>query len=81
MDNVISYQVVLPNATVVTASSTSYSDLFWGLKGGFNNFGNINPPSLLSIVRLRVTPLGIVTSAVLKAYPIGKVYVRPIYSN
>lgn len=51
MDNVISYEVVLPNATVVTASSTSYPDLFWGLKGGFNNFGNENPGHHGFIVR------------------------------
>lgn len=40
MDNVISYEVVLPNATVTTASNTFNQELFWGLKGGFNNFGN-----------------------------------------
>lgn len=39
MDNVVSFQVVLPNATLATASATVHSDLFWGLKGGFNNFG------------------------------------------
>lgn len=39
MDNVLSFQVVLPNATVATASNTVNPDLFWGLKGGFNNFG------------------------------------------
>lgn len=57
MDNVISFEVVLPNATVVTASKTVHQDLFWGLKGGFNNFG-------------------IVTSAVVNAFPLGTVYVR-----
>lgn len=56
MDNVISFEVVLPNATVTTASATKNADLFWGLKGGFNNFG-------------------IVTSAVVKAFPLGSVYV------
>lgn len=40
MDNIISYEVVLPNATITTASDTVNPDLFWGLKGGFNNFGN-----------------------------------------
>lgn len=40
MDNVISYEVVLPDATLTTASATKNPDLFWGLKGGFNNFGN-----------------------------------------
>lgn len=42
MDNVIAYEVVLPNGTITTASNDFNSDLFWGLKGGFNNFGE-NP--------------------------------------
>lgn len=40
MDNVISYEVVLPNGTITTAADYYNPDLFWGLKGGFNNFGN-----------------------------------------
>lgn len=43
MDNVISYNIVLPNGTVATASHTSNPELFWGLKGGSNNFGNDTP--------------------------------------
>lgn len=43
MDNVNSFEVVLPNATVATASATVNPDLFWGLKGGFNNFGDDLP--------------------------------------
>lgn len=40
MDNIISYDVALLNGTVVTASNTSHSDLFWGLKGaGQSNYG------------------------------------------
>lgn len=39
MDNVLSYDVVLGNGTMVTANSTSNPDLFWALKGGSNNFG------------------------------------------
>ncbi|KAK3935416.1 hypothetical protein QBC46DRAFT_462088 [Diplogelasinospora grovesii] len=38
-DNVVSFQVVLANATIVEATATSHSDLFWALKGGTNNFG------------------------------------------
>lgn len=60
MDNVVSFQVVLPNATLATASATVHSDLFWGLKGGFNNFGEIiylhdelNAGSYDSLVRYR----------------------------
>lgn len=35
----ISYEVVLANGTIVTASATSHADLFTALKGGGNNFG------------------------------------------
>ncbi|CAG1980631.1 hypothetical protein FGSG_10611 [Fusarium graminearum PH-1] len=38
-DNVVSYEVVLSNGSIVEASATSNKDLFWGLKGGINNFG------------------------------------------
>ncbi|KAK6067450.1 hypothetical protein SCUP515_10183 [Seiridium cupressi] len=38
-DNVVSYEVVLADGTAVEATSSSYSDLFWALKGGGNNFG------------------------------------------
>lgn len=50
IDNVISFRVVLPGGKLVTASASSYPDLFWALKGAGPNFG-------------------IVTSAVVKAYP------------
>lgn len=40
MDNVLSYELVLPNGTITIASDYYNADLFWGLKGGFNNFGN-----------------------------------------
>ncbi|KAF8461980.1 hypothetical protein BDZ91DRAFT_784617 [Kalaharituber pfeilii] len=39
MDNVKSYEVVLADATIVTASPTEHEDLFWALHGGANNFG------------------------------------------
>ncbi|KAF2002388.1 putative oxidoreductase [Amniculicola lignicola CBS 123094] len=40
-DNVASYEVVLANGTIVTASSNSHPTLFRALKGGNNNFGII----------------------------------------
>ncbi|GME55925.1 FAD linked oxidase [Neofusicoccum parvum] len=39
VDNVVNYEVVLANGTIVNANSSSHSDLFWALKGGSNNFG------------------------------------------
>ncbi|RDX52375.1 FAD dependent oxidoreductase [Lentinus brumalis] len=39
VDNLSGYELVLPNGTVTTVTESSYPDLFWGLKGGYNNFG------------------------------------------
>lgn len=53
-DNVIEFEVVLANSSIVTANETQNSDLFWALKGGGNNFGIVteakieafkNPPT------------------------------------
>ena len=38
-DNVINYEVVLANASIVNANSSSNADLYWALKGGGNQFG------------------------------------------
>ncbi|UZJ56882.1 hypothetical protein CBS101457_006202 [Exobasidium rhododendri] len=40
-DTLIHADMVLPNGNLVTASSTSYSDLFFAIKGGGNQFGII----------------------------------------
>ncbi|QRV97085.1 FAD-binding domain protein [Ceratobasidium sp. AG-Ba] len=39
IDSVVEYEIVLPNGTITTVTETHNSDLFFGLKGGFNNFG------------------------------------------
>ncbi|KAI9069033.1 FAD-binding domain-containing protein [Trametes sanguinea] len=39
IDNLSGFELVLPNGTVTAVTQESYPDLFWGLKGGFNNFG------------------------------------------
>jgi hypothetical protein len=38
-DNVVNFEVVLANGTLVNANATSSSDLYKALKGGGNNFG------------------------------------------
>ncbi|KAF7343170.1 FAD-binding domain-containing protein [Mycena venus] len=39
IDNLLKVNIVLPNGTATTASATHNADLFFALKGGFNNFG------------------------------------------
>ena len=38
-DNVVNYEVVLANRTIVNANSKEYADLQVALRGGSNNFG------------------------------------------
>lgn len=38
-NNIVEFEVVLANATIVTASNTSHPDLYLALKGGGNNYG------------------------------------------
>lgn len=38
-NNIVEFEVVLANASIVTASSTSHPDLYKALKGGGNNYG------------------------------------------
>ncbi|THU95256.1 FAD-binding domain-containing protein [Dendrothele bispora CBS 962.96] len=39
VDTVVTYDLVLPSGIFIQVNSTSDPDLFFGLKGGFNNFG------------------------------------------
>ncbi|KAK0224284.1 FAD dependent oxidoreductase [Armillaria fumosa] len=39
LDNVLAYELVVPDGTVVTVTDTSHPDLFFSLKGGGNNYG------------------------------------------
>lgn len=41
VDNILAFDLVLPNGTFVEVTNSSYPDLFFGLKGGLNNFGII----------------------------------------
>ncbi|KAH9925023.1 FAD-binding domain-containing protein [Epithele typhae] len=39
VDNLSGYELVLANGSVLSVTAESYPDLFFGLKGGYNNFG------------------------------------------
>ncbi|KZT71939.1 FAD-binding domain-containing protein [Daedalea quercina L-15889] len=39
LDSVRGFELVLPNGTVTDVTESAYPDLFWGLKGGYNNYG------------------------------------------
>ncbi|KAI0802234.1 putative FAD-binding oxidoreductase [Xylaria sp. FL0064] len=40
-DNVVNFEVVLADGSLINANKSSNSNLFWALKGGANNFGII----------------------------------------
>lgn len=70
-DNVVEYEVVLANSTVVKANSRSNTDLFWALKGGGNQFGKSSQAYCLNLC---LRDEGIVTKFTLKTHPIGQVW-------
>ncbi|KAF1842341.1 FAD-binding domain-containing protein [Cucurbitaria berberidis CBS 394.84] len=47
-NNVVEFEVVLANATVVTASSKSHPDLYKALKGGGNNYGIVTAYTMVA---------------------------------
>jgi FAD/FMN-containing dehydrogenase len=47
-DNIASYEVVMANGEVISASATSHSDLYWALRGGANNFGLVTKFDMIS---------------------------------
>ena len=47
-NNVVNFEVVLANGTLVNANKNSNPDLFWALKGGSNNFGVVSRYDLMT---------------------------------
>ncbi|KAG9080807.1 hypothetical protein FRC06_006138 [Ceratobasidium sp. 370] len=54
IDNVAAFEVVLPNGTITTTTESTNPDLFFGLKGGFNNFGIVTKFTLLAYPQTQV---------------------------
>ncbi len=65
-DNLISAEVVTADGSVVTASETENSDLFWGIKGGGCNFG------VVTSFELRLYELGPMVLAGLAIWPVER---------
>ncbi|ROW08495.1 hypothetical protein VMCG_03256 [Cytospora schulzeri] len=38
-DNIVNYEIVLANSSIISANATSHPDLWWALKGSGTNFG------------------------------------------
>ncbi|KAJ5373335.1 hypothetical protein N7517_005341 [Penicillium concentricum] len=55
MDNVASYDIVLGNGTLTTASATANPDLFWALKGGASNYGIVTKFTLRTYSMPRIS--------------------------
>lgn len=54
-NNVLEFEVVLPNATLVTASTTENKDLFAALRGGGGNFGVVTSFNLQAVKQDQVS--------------------------
>ncbi|CAO2652281.1 Nn.00g005640.m01.CDS01 [Neocucurbitaria sp. VM-36] len=50
-DNVESFEVVTASGIIVTASATAFSDLYWALRGGGNNFGIVTKFNMRTFVQ------------------------------
>ncbi|CAF3641994.1 unnamed protein product [Rotaria sp. Silwood1] len=54
IDNVFEYELVTPNGTIVYVNNNSYPDIFFGLKGGYNNFGIVTKFNLRAVPQNQV---------------------------
>lgn len=54
VDNVVSFELVMPNGTVASITSSSNPDLFYGVRGGFNNFGIVTTVTMKTYAQSQV---------------------------
>ncbi|CAF1329966.1 unnamed protein product [Adineta steineri] len=59
IDTILEYELVTPNGTIVNVNNETYPDLFFGLKGGLNNFG------IVTNFKMRALPQTLVYGGVL----------------
>jgi FAD/FMN-containing dehydrogenase len=50
-DNVESYELVTASGMIINVSENSFSDLYWALRGGGNNFGLVTECTLQRVSR------------------------------
>jgi FAD/FMN-containing dehydrogenase len=68
LDNLLSAEVVLADARIVTASADENVDLFWALRGGGGNFG------VATSFEYRLHPVGPMVTGGLIAYPFSQAW-------
>ncbi|KAJ7027714.1 FAD-binding domain-containing protein [Mycena alexandri] len=54
VDTVTAFELVKPDGKIVSVTAASHPDLFFGLKGGFNNFGIVTKFTLKTFTRDKV---------------------------
>lgn len=54
VDNVVAFELVMPNGTVANITNSSNPDLFYGLRGGFNNFGIVTTVTMKTYAQSQV---------------------------
>jgi hypothetical protein len=67
IDTITAFELVQPNGNIITVTEQSHSDLFFGLKGGFNNF--VHYPFLWKKSFTQSLGQGIVTQFTMKTFP------------
>ncbi|CAF1453811.1 unnamed protein product [Rotaria sordida] len=56
IDNAIEYELVSPDARIVCVNNMSYPDIFFGLKGGLNNFGIVTRFTMRAVPQTELLP-------------------------
>jgi len=75
IDTIIGFNLVMPNGTVTYVTQSTQPDLFWGLKGGSNNF--VSQIFLTSLPFGSIYPFqGIVTDFTMTTFPQTEIWVR-----